>query len=182
MEKVNPNKRVCACLFDILFITLILIVLKETFRWGDYNKYINLSLFILFSLRDSFKGKSLGKLIVGLRVLDLNGKPIFVFESFKRNSILLWPEVIIYFLIPNHIKFIYFAYLIIFITVIIEYVLSVYSKTGRRFGDIIAETKMKEKYPDKPGWTYYFSFILCLLVLIIMLYAFGIKGIGISFF
>lgn len=56
---------------------------EATLTWG---------LALLFICKDGFQGKSLGKLITGVRVIDINTRePIGFGRSFKRNLVLLIP-------------------------------------------------------------------------------------------
>jgi uncharacterized RDD family membrane protein YckC len=92
MSKANPNKRVCEYIIDSLIAGLSIILLKTLIHRPETYPVFELLAFIFLVFRDSFSGRSPGKIITGLKVVDVNGNHISYSQSFKRNIILFWPE------------------------------------------------------------------------------------------
>ncbi len=164
MEKANPNKRVCAILIDTVVVTIIQILLINALR--GILGVVDLLLFTVFVLKDSYQGQSPGKMLVGLKVVDLNGNPISYNASFKRNIIFSWVYLIV--LLPASEPATAFLYLglgvIQLVIAVTEYLKCTYSKDGRRFGDIFAATKVVDLRPERTGWVYLIFSVIVLIL------------------
>jgi len=91
-------KRIFAGIFDLVFgigIALILwqyagrrMLIAGKLRWTLFRLFIPFLPAIYFTLKDSFKGKSFGKLIFGLTTFNLDrNRPADMVDSFLRNAI-----------------------------------------------------------------------------------------------
>ena len=140
-NKVNnfPNKRVCAFLLDLTLVQIITLPFSAAIAFIVYGIY--------FMIRDAlFNGKSIGKLIVGIKVVDLEGGKATLQKSFLRNVIFLIPLV----------------------SYIIEYIAMTSSKEGRRLGDLFAKTKIEDEKPNiGDGRFLLFSILIVIVVAII---------------
>ncbi len=122
MPRKVPNKRVCAFLVDMFCLVVIEVVLAlilvETFWILDVAYLL---------IRDAmFEGASIGKSLVGLRVLNAAGKPCTLLQSILRNVIFLLP-----------------------LTVFIEYIVMRSSWRERRLGDFVAKTSVIDLHPER---------------------------------
>ncbi len=160
MEKINPNKRVCAFLIDYALLIILELLICHWLKIDPKNSIILLINFILLISRDSYKGISPGKYIVGIQVVDLNNMPISFLESIKRNIILFWAFIFQIFLAQNAFLIVSFISGII---IFIEYIRITYTQSGRRFGDLFAKSKVIDLKPTRPGWIY---FLLSLLIIV----------------
>lgn len=125
--------RMGAFLIDALLIALILILPASLLSWiviytGGVMNWIariwNVA-FVLYLLailfRDGWKGRSLGKLIMGLRLLGPGGGTVGALRSFGRNLPLIVPGL-------NFV----------------EVALLIFGSEGRRLGDRLARTTVVE--------------------------------------
>ena len=137
-SKINnfPNKRICAFVLDLALVEIVTLPFSDLLGLLVYAIY--------FLIRDAlFNGKSIGKLLVGIKVVDLDGAKFTLKKSFLRNLIFLIPVV----------------------SYIIEYVAMISSKEGRRLGDLIAKTKVEDDRPSVgDGWFLLLSIILIIIV------------------
>ena len=123
MPQKVPNKRVCAFLVDMFSLVVIeavlALILRETFWILDIAYLL---------IRDAlFEGSSIGKSLVGLRVLNAAGKPCTLTQSILRNLIFLLP-----------------------LTVVVEYIVMRSSYRERRLGDFVAKTRVIDLNPERP--------------------------------
>jgi uncharacterized RDD family membrane protein YckC len=130
--KKCPNKRVFAFLIDLLLVSIIVLPFSGVVWFIVFLAY--------FLTRDAlFNGQSLGKLLTGLRVVDLEGNKCTLQRSSLRNIIFIVPVI----------------------SYIVEYFVMVSTKDERRLGDIIAKTKVEDNRPNiKDGWFLLFSILL----------------------
>ena len=93
-------------------------------------------------LRDAlFQGRSIGKYIVGLWVVQADGQPCTVVRSALRNVIFLLP-----------------------MSFLVEYVVMRFSREERRLGDLLAKTKVIDLRPQQADG----QFLLISLAIIII--------------
>jgi len=119
-HKPGPNKRVCAFLIDSLLMNLLFWKLTTLIPW--WGAYGMLYSFLIF--RDSFGGSGPGKLIVGLQVIDEDGRPLDPLKGLKRNlSMLFGPFQLV------------------------EYFVMLKNAQGKRLGDKWARTVVTDKKP-----------------------------------
>lgn len=117
-QKKFPNKRVFAFLVDLFLVSVI----SLSAPWG----WVIGTIYIL--IRDAlFRGRSVGKLVTGLAVLDPNGNRAGLKESVLRN-------------LPFAVPFVFFP---------IEYFVMIRSKEGKRLGDRIAHTQVIDTRPHQ---------------------------------
>jgi len=119
-HKPGPNKRVCAFLIDSVLINLIFWKLS-TFvdGWGMYGV---MYAFLLF--RDSVGGSGPGKLVVGLQVIDDEGLPVNPLKGALRNFTMLFGPF-----------------------QLVEYFVMLKNPQGKRLGDKLARTVVRDKKP-----------------------------------
>ena len=146
--KKVPNKRVCAFIADFYLISILNSLFSvlaayvgsvaiQTVGW------IVAAVYLLF--RDGLGGRSVGKRLVGLKVVDRSGQPCTAFRSFIRNILLL-----IMLLLPA--------------ALIIEYIALRVSKLEQRIGDRLAGTCVMDLRPDTAdGLFLVFSILLIVL-------------------
>jgi len=161
-------KRIWAYLIDWLFMYLLFLPLFLFIFFGSNNfKYLLSAerlvwfLFLLvyliitllyFLLKDSlFNGRSLGKCLLKIKVLDLSGKPCNKGKSIIRNLMRIIPIV-------NLIDLLFFFF----------------AKDGRRLGDRAASTKVvldnnPEDYKINKRGSWMFLSILIILVIVLPL-------------
>ena len=76
-------------------IVLHSLILENYLLWHDQPLVIVLGgLFTsaLFAAKDSFRGQGIGKRLLGIRVVNQDGKPASAFQCFIRNiSLMIWP-------------------------------------------------------------------------------------------
>ena len=118
--KPGPNKRVCSYLIDSLALSFIPMAFSIT---DPFKQWVIVS--IPFLVRDAFNGQSLGKMIVGLKVIDSQNNPAQVIQSIQRNFLLIIP------ILP-----------------LVEYVVMLRNPDGKRLGDNIAATVVTDLKPE----------------------------------
>lgn len=177
-----PNKRVCAFLIDTFLVTLITLPFSESMYWIVFTVY--------FLIRDALiKGRSVGKYIVGIRTVDLEGNPCSFGKSCVRNTLFVIPNIIpIIFLVISSVlsiipeagsslfviagilsSFAILSVISVFIW-IVEYIVMAYSSEGRRLGDRMAKTKVEDLRPKiSDGWFLLFSILLLILWVVILI-------------
>ncbi|OQX01670.1 MAG: hypothetical protein BWK80_59455 [Desulfobacteraceae bacterium IS3] len=175
--KPSPNKRICAILIDFAIVTFLQSLL-HLFGINTKNFIFQSLFFFLYVFRDSYKGQSPGKVLIGLKVTDLEGNPISLSASFKRNIILFWeyivyaPMLLILLIEPNFILkiiAIHIGLIVIGVFIsIIEYIKITYSYDGRRIGDKLAKTKVIDLHPDRGGWRYFFLSLIIIFVSVLL--------------
>ena len=134
MEKLT-SKRTSAFLFDILFVFTIHVWLGGRFWW--------LIEIVYFLFRDALiGGRSFGKFVVGIVVVDRDGNNCTIIKSILRNVIFLLAGV----------------------GAIIEFFVMAFSAQGRRLGDRLAKTYVIDQRPQIPG-----SWFLCLALFLVFL-------------
>lgn len=134
----SRKRRIVAQLIDFtlfgylasLFMYLIFFVLKAP--WDTPLLHNSLSLisafgilgFLIFAAKDSYKGLGIGKLIMGIRVCDAEGKSANVLSSFIRNlPLLAWP---------------------------VEAIVMIISSSKKRIGDQLVDTQVCRDKQIKP--------------------------------
>jgi uncharacterized RDD family membrane protein YckC len=119
--KADVRKRVLAASIDGLLAVTVCLV-----SWiGRAPLYLALAAAYLL-LRDAIGGQSLGKILVGLVVIDLTtGRPAFVSGSVKRNLLLLLPGANI-------------------VAIVLEARTIMSDPQGQRLGDRLAHTQVVE--------------------------------------
>lgn len=121
MEKLI-SKRTSAFLFDILFVFTIHVWFRGRFWW--------LIEIVYFLFRDALiGGRSIGKFVVGISVVDRDGNNCTIIKSILRNVIFLLAGV----------------------GAIIEFFVMAFSSQGRRLGDRFAKTYVIDQRPHIPG-------------------------------
>lgn len=115
-----------------------------------------------------------------MQVVDIYEEPISFLESFKRNVILFFPELVKVFVIvigkyQNVVNALGLVYLGIYI---IEYILATYSKDGTRLGDKIAKTRIKDLKPNQSGWKDFIKSIFVFFLIMFILSLFGINSLS----
>ncbi|RAV97794.1 RDD family protein [Pseudochryseolinea flava] len=148
MNTLNTGNRIGTMLLDHVLMTVIIMVvvmpgviydIAQTFgnpnaqpklMLGNY--YLNLFAFPLYFNKDIYLGRSLGKRILKLQLIDIKtGQPANALRCFVRNlTIILWP---------------------------IEGILAL-ANNERRIGDFIAGTKLVpynvEEHKGQPNWVF----------------------------
>ncbi len=134
-NKPSSLKRIFAYLLDMTIITIPLIVFiiigilfKPSYWLGINQDSIIISLiitqFFLYTyilFKDSlFDGRSIGKKVFNIQVIDKDEQSCSITKSFLRNIILIIP------FLP-----------------LIELIIIIFDKTGKRFGDKLAKTQVK---------------------------------------
>ena len=168
--KKAPHKRLCAFLIDCYILVIIFGITMIIATAGIDPPGLLLSVWILapayLLLRDAlFHGKSIGKCIVGLRVVDIEGQPCNLWRSGLRNLILIAPIVILgQFVenVPPNIGPVFVAACLL--VYFYEYLLVWLSKDQRRLGDRMAGTKVQDIKPDRPDWWFLLFSILLIFV------------------
>lgn len=144
-HKPGPNKRVFAFLLDLLIINgvqLLFSFIKVNINWFIWAAYI--------LLKDSYNGRSIGKICADLQIIDGEGKPVNFTQTIVRNIFMAIP------LFP-----------------IVEYIVMMQDVQGRRIGDKIAKTKVNDLNPEEKDNMYFwlsFLFMIILFALSYMLY------------
>ena len=175
--KKVPNKRVCALLIDFLIINLAYSVLSAVGA-GLPDVALSLLLVTYLLVRDALlRGQSVGKYVVGLRVVDMEGQPCNLRRSGLRNLIFIIPPVIFGIVgllsesvesaqnvhdIPLYVSGLMFIALSIYV---IEYIVMQRSSEARRLGDRMAGTKVQDIRPDTPDWWFFLFSILVVVLL-----------------
>lgn len=138
-HKPGPNKRVCAFLIDScvgqFLSTFFFFTGLIQFNW------IIWALYILF--KDCFNGKSLGKRLVGLQVIDLEGNVVKPRKALLRNILMVIP-----------------------IFPLIEYIVMRCDKAGRRLGDQMAKSEVTDLKPLLTDVRFLWISILVLILFI----------------
>lgn len=145
-----PNKRVCAFLIDIFFVSLISLFLLEDLSYRMIEKGLMPATLIFeglyFLLRDGlFRGRSLGKFVVGIQVVDPNGRPCGLWRSILRNLIFVVPGAITWFIFSDLVWLLIRKLLVVFY--LVEYLALRFSSEGRRLGDRWAGTQVIDTRP-----------------------------------
>ena len=147
-----PNKRIAAFLVDLAFVSLV-----SFFLLGDLSSrmaekglmpaaLIFEGLYLL--LRDGlFKGRSLGKLVVGIQAVDLNGNPCGFWRSVLRNLIFVAPGAIAWSIFSALVLGLILR--IFSVIYLIEYLALRSSPEARRLGDRLAKTRVIDTRPHQ---------------------------------
>ena len=122
-QKPGPNKRVCAFIIDSIigqvFGGIFAFMMAKDVGWMLY------AIFIL--TRDSLNGQSIGKILVGLQVVEQNYSPVSPAKTILRNISMAIP------LVP-----------------LIEYYVMLNDKAeGKRLGDLLAKTRVHDLKPER---------------------------------
>lgn len=138
--KPGPNKRVCAFLIDSIigeFLGfLISFVCTVDITWIIW--------FLVILFKDCFHGQGPGKYIVGIQIVDEKDLPAKPSKTILRNAFMIIP------LFP-----------------IIEYVRMLRDKNeGKRIGDNVAKTKVRDLSPQKKDSTFLWISIALAIVII----------------
>jgi len=157
--KAGPNKRVCTYLIDSLVIGLpnwgLGVLIGTTFGW------ILPGLYFLF--KDAFNGQSVGKMVVGIQVVNEENRVAQPAEAITRNIPLTVAQVVgamgQWFL------------LVAILVPIIEYFVMVNSKNGQRIGDKIAHTRVQDLKPQIHDNTFLFISIAIFIASVIFMNA-----------
>lgn len=146
------NKRVSAFLMDLAFVSLVSFSLLGDLssRMADKGLMPAAMIFegLYLLLRDGlFKGRSLGKLAVGIQVVDLNGKPCNFWKSVLRNLVFVAPGAIAWSIFSDLVL----GFILRFFSVVylIEYSALRFSPETRRLGDRLAKTCVID---TRPHW------------------------------
>ena len=147
--KKVPNKRVCAFLIDIFIINLAYSVLIAVIAGvPDFALYLLLIAYLL--VKDALiHGQSIGKYVVGLRVVDMEGQPCDFSKSGLRNLIFIVPLV----------------------SEVIEYIVMRRSTEARRLGDRLAGTKVQDMRPDRSDWWFLLFSILVFVAIAVVIFS-----------
>lgn len=154
-------------LVPFFIILMILLQLGLGELYSDFigsnlrNGYmIFMFVFMIYFLKDSYRGKSIGKRLIGLQVINIEtGQPANSFQCFIRNLLIpIWP---------------------------LEVLISIFSPT-RRMGDLIANTKVLTTEKEKVKTIFEdikqtkFSMHTIFILLVGLLYSYGFSYIFIS--
>ncbi len=141
--KKVPNKRVCAFLIDFFIIDLAYYALNAVI--AEVPEALHYLLVITYLLiRDALlHGQSIGKYVVGLRVVDMEGQPCNFSKSGLRNLIFMIPVL----------------------SEIVEYIVMQRSSEAKRLGDRMAGTKVQDVRPDRPDLLFLLISILVVILL-----------------
>lgn len=138
-RKPGPNKRVCAFIIDScvgqLLTTFFFFSGLIQFNWVIWAVYI------LF--KDTFDGKSLGRRLVGLQVIDLEGNVAKPRKALLRNILMIIP-----------------------IFPVIEYIVMRCDKSGRRLGDQMAKSQVTDLRPELTDMRFLWISILVIVLFI----------------
>lgn len=131
------SKRTSAFLIDVLLVATISVLLRNKF-WLLIGIGIGYCL-----LRDALiSGRSVGKFVVGINVMDRDGYPCTFARSILRNLIFLLPGI----------------------SIIIEFLAMAFSRRGQRLGDRLAKTLVVDHRPSIHGaWFLLLAFFLLFL-------------------
>ncbi len=141
-HKPSAYKRVCAYLIDLMLTFVIHFFLVVLFRWNIF-----IIIFALyFLLRDSFTGRSPGKALINLKVVQDNNDDIDFLQGLSRNLTLIIPFLAIF-----------------------EYFIMYFDRLGKRWGDQWAKTKVHDLNPRKDDQVYMILSAVIILVLGILL-------------
>ena len=159
--KKVANKRVCAFLIDNLVAGI-----------AGYILWILDLGYLLF--RDALfgGGRSIGKYIVGLRVVDMEGQPCNLRRSGLRNLLFMVASGVLIVVnsfelvggganIPPYVRLLVVIVLSIYL---VEYFGMRFSKEQRRWGDRMARTIVQDIKPDRPDWWFFLFSILIAVV------------------
>lgn len=141
-NKPGLNKRVCAFVIDYGLATslgmwLAILLETKTAAWTNCLFYL--------LLRDTLGGRSLGKLAVGLRVVDVKERPLKISQAIIRNIFVVLP------LLP-----------------LLEYFVMLKNQQGRRVGDKVAKTLVIDLKPEiKDIVFFWFSLVFAAIFLAI---------------
>ncbi len=132
----ETGNRIVAALIDFLAVALMTIVLAATLGLvGTFLSALTVAAYL--ALRDGHPQGSLGKRLLGLRVVGPGGRPVTYNDSIRRNLIFALPEVLGF--APTLTAL---AALLIIAAVISELVLVLTRPDGRRLGDQWAGTRV----------------------------------------
>ncbi len=176
--KKVPNKRVCALLIDVFVINLAYSVLSAVGA-GLPDVVLSLLLIAYLLVRDALlRGQSIGKYVVGLRVVDMEGKPCNLRRSGLRNLIFIIPPVVIFGIVvqlsesvesaqnvPDMPPYVFGLITIALFIYVIEYMVMQRSSEARRLGDRMAATKVQDIKPDRSDWWFFLFSILVVVLL-----------------
>ena len=145
-----PNKRISALLIDLILVMTVSRVIFGgiSMRLIEHH-FIPVGVFLeplYFLVRDAlFGGRSFGKLIVGLAVVDLNGNRCGLARSILRNFVFALPDLAAGFgLLFTGTGILGYFFSVFFF---IEYLAMTFSPEGRRFGDRLAKTRVIDTRP-----------------------------------
>jgi tetratricopeptide (TPR) repeat protein/uncharacterized RDD family membrane protein YckC len=159
--KATVIKRICAALIDLIILSalswaVVILVRKDVFA-------VVLGLFYL--MKDVFGGVSIGKGLIGIRVVDEHGYRSVFFQGFLRNFTLGLPLVLFYvvfwtagFRVNNMIRIALIALWACFLFEMLVMVLS--KKEGRRIGDRIGGVYVHDLHPSHWRWPYFLLAII----------------------
>jgi uncharacterized RDD family membrane protein YckC len=138
-EEVKRASLLLRTFAKVLDFILIAAVAEMVPRAGFYAGL----LYLLIS-DGLFDGRSVGKLLIGLRVVSVNsGEPCSTKESIVRNAP-LGAGLLLY-------KLPWVGWIFIILVSVVEFLLLLGSKEGMRLGDELAKTKVIEKVNHKTG-------------------------------
>ncbi|MDO8748345.1 MAG: RDD family protein [Candidatus Omnitrophota bacterium] len=143
-NKPGPNKRVCAYIIDYglastLGICLAILLETKMAAWTNCLFYM--------LLRDTFGGRSLGKLACGLKVIDVKKRPLKISQAIIRNIFIVLP------VLP-----------------LVEYFVLLKNQQGRRIGDKAAKTMVIDLRPQiKDAVFFWFSLVFAVIFLALWL-------------
>jgi uncharacterized RDD family membrane protein YckC len=163
------SKRLCAGMIDLIVLSVI--------GWAVQILIISMDIFaavlgVLFLLKDSFGGVSIGKGVVGLRVVDEHGYRSVFLQGFIRNFTLALP-IIIFYVIFWGSKFnvnmtTRITLLVLLFLFLLEGVVMILSKKeGRRIGDRMAGTFVHDLSPALWRWPFIFLSIIFFAVFLV---------------
>lgn len=139
-RKPGPNKRVCAFIIDScvgqLLTTFFFFTGLIQFNWVIW------AIYILF--KDTLGGKSLGRRLVGLQVLDMDGNVLKPRKALLRNIFMIVP-----------------------IFPLIEYIVMRCDKNGRRLGDQVVKTQVTDLRPELKDVRFLWISILVIILFIV---------------
>jgi len=172
---ICPAKRIAAFLIDtflIFFLSLITILLMF-FTLINNNHgtpeglfTVAMPVFIFYLIKDIYNCQSVGKMLIGLDITNLNGSPASYKSLMLRNASFAVAFTIFgacFFESPMAFD----TTIVIFtgiLIVIIELLSMLSNKPGRRAGDYLARTKINDLNSRTTGWAYLFVSIVIVIM------------------
>lgn len=151
--KAGSNKRLCAFFIDTFLIFMVPNALVLYFG-GQLYSSILWPVYLL--LKDCFNGQSLGKWIVGIKIVDMNNHTAAPNQTVMRN--LFWILVCV---LPLFYKYLI---LISFFIILSEYVGILRDPLGQRLGDRMSLTRVADLKPLSADWKYIFFSLIVVVV------------------
>ncbi len=150
--KPGPNKRVCAFFIDSIIAQTCGVIISLSIG-RDITWFVWVAIILL---KDYAGGKSLGKTLVGIQVIDRNGLPANIVKTISRNILMVLP-----------------------VFPIIEYFVMLRDAgEGKRIGDSYAKTMVTDLKPEVSDSVFLWISLALFLVTLIMQVVLGPMLVG----